>query len=130
MRHVRNPPSIKYHDNVFPDIIKKTFPSAENSSYSNGVISFTLQAINVKDSFEQPLTFLVGFRQYLHYHFHAIKASLHTRMRKRVDTFEMVMKRAKREVEAPKKFKETHGGEIRKDAVEEEKKEEVFTYKK
>ena len=64
----------------------------------------------MKPSYEQPLTFLIGFRQYLHYHFHAIKASLHTKMRKRVETFQRVLTKARRDTEAPKKYKDTIGG--------------------
>jgi len=76
-----------YHDSKFPEAISKLFPKASDAKYSNGVISFTLFPGHLKDGLEQPLAFLIGFRQYLHYHFHAIKASLHTRMRKRVETF-------------------------------------------
>jgi hypothetical protein len=65
---------------------------------------------HIKSNFDQPLTFLAGFRQYLHYHFHAIKASLHTRMRKRVETFQRVLTKAKRDQDAPKKYKDTIGG--------------------
>ena len=89
-RYVKNPPSIMYHDSKFPEAISKLFPKASDAKYSNGVISFTLFPGHLKDGLEQPLAFLIGFRQYLHYHFHAIKASLHTRMRKRVETFQRV----------------------------------------
>ena len=65
---------------------------------------------HIKPTFDQPLTFLIGFRQYLHYHFHAIKASLHSRMRKRVEIFQRVITKAKRDQEAPKKYKDTIGG--------------------
>ena len=64
---------------------------------------------------EQPLTFLAGFRQYIHYHLHAIKTQLHSRMRARVDTFERVIKLAKRDPEGPKTWKETHGGQSHED---------------
>ena len=59
---------------------------------------------------EQPLTFLIGVRQYMSYHLHAIKQQLHSRMRKRVEIFERVMNMAKRDKEGPKNWKETHGG--------------------
>ena len=78
---------------------------------------------------DQPLSFLVGFRQYLHYHFHAIKASLHTRMRKRVDAFQRVLTKAKREQEGPKVYKDTIGGAQVSDVREERKQEEVFSYR-
>jgi len=86
-RLVKNPPSIMYHDNKFPETITAVFPKAADNKYSNGVISFTLFPGHMNPSIDQPLTFLIGFRQYLHYHFHAIKASLHTKMRKRVEIF-------------------------------------------
>jgi hypothetical protein len=76
------------------------------------------------------LTFLIGFRQYLHYHFHAIKASLHTRMRKRVETFQRVLTKAKREIDTPKVYKDTIGGAQTEDLKEEKKVEEVFKFKK
>jgi len=59
---------------------------------------------------EQPLSFFIGFRQYLHYHLHAMKTQLHSRMRERVETFERVIQMARREKEGPKNWKETHGG--------------------
>jgi hypothetical protein len=34
---------------------------------------------------EQSLTFLIGFRQYMHFHVHAIKVQLHTSMRLKVN---------------------------------------------
>jgi len=130
-RYVKNPPAIMYHDMNFPPAIVKLFPQADKIKYSNGVISFTLFHGHLKDGMEQPLAFLTGFRQYLHYHFHAIKASLHTRMRKRVETFQRVLTKAKRDQETGvRKFKETIGGAQQEDIKEEKKTEEVFTFKK
>lgn len=95
-----------YHDIKFPDQITSFFPDAAKEKYSNGVISFSNNYLlnfkalfenHVKPTFDQPMTFLIGFRQYLHYHFHAIKASLHTRMRKRVETFQRVLTKARRD---------------------------------
>jgi len=86
-RYVKNPPAIIYHDIKFPEAIQALYPESAKVKYSNGVITFTLFPGHIKDGMDQPLSFLIGFRQYLHYHFHAIKASLHTRMRKRVETF-------------------------------------------
>ncbi len=86
-RYVKNPPAIIYHDNKFPDTITSVFPDAAKEKYSNGIISFTLFPGHLKDGIDQPIAFLSGFRQFIHYHFHAIKASLHSRMRKRVDAF-------------------------------------------
>jgi len=77
---------------------------------------------------EQPLSFFVGFRQYVQYHLHAIKTQLHTRMRSRVETFERVINMAKRDKEGPKNWKETHGGisMSERELKEEVKVEEVF----
>jgi actin related protein 2/3 complex subunit 2 len=96
-RYVKNPPSIIYHDTKFPDNVAAAFPEASKTKYSNGVISFTLFPGHLNPTPEQPLTYLTGFRQYMHYHFHAIKASLHSRMRKRVETFQRVLTKARRE---------------------------------
>jgi len=98
-------------------------------SYPHILTLIALFENHVKQSIEQPLTFLIGFRQYLHYHFHAIKASLHTKMRKRVETFQRVLTKAKRDQEAPKKYKDTIGGALIEDLKEERKVEEVFTFK-
>jgi hypothetical protein len=46
---------------------------------------------------------------------------MHTRMRKRVDAMELIIRQAKREEEAPKIFKEKHGGEQIREAKEEKK---------
>jgi actin related protein 2/3 complex subunit 2 len=130
-RYVKNPPAIMYNDINFPQSITKLFPSADKHKYSSGVISFTLFHGHLKDGMEQPLAFLTGFRQYLHYHFHSIKASLHTRMRKRVETFQRVLTKAKRDQDTgARKFKETIGGAQIEDIKEEKKTEEVFTFKK
>ena len=52
-------------------------------------------------------------------------------MRKRVETFQRVLTKAKRDQESTqRKFKETIGGAQLEDIREESKKEEVFAYKK
>ena len=81
---------------------------------------------------EQPLAFFVSFRQYMHYHLHAMKTQLHSRMRLRVETFERVINMAKRDKEGPKNWKETHGGisQSERDLKEEAKVEEVFVMSK
>lgn len=67
-RYVKNPPAIIYHDIKFPESISKLFPEASKIKYSSGVISFTLFPGHLKDGLDQPLAFLIGFRQYMHYH--------------------------------------------------------------
>ena len=61
-RNVKNPPAIMYHDNKFPENITAKFPKAADTQCSNGVISFTLFSTHLNPTYEQPLTFLVGFR--------------------------------------------------------------------
>ena len=52
-------------------------------------------------------------------------------MRKRVETFQRVLTKAKRDQEGgQRKFKETIGGAQHEDVKEERKQEEVFTFKK
>ena len=78
---------------------------------------------------EQMVTFTAGFRQYIHYHLHGIKQTLHKNMRKKVDVFERVIMQAKRDQEGPKNWKEQHIGQSHADrelGEEEEKKEEVY----
>jgi len=60
---------------------------------------------------------------------HAIKISLHTRMRKRVGNMELIIKQARRDEESAKVYKEKHGGEQIKDAVEEKKSDNVYKFR-
>lgn len=46
----------------------------------------------------------------MHFHMHAIKQQLHSKMRNRVNAFENVIKMAKREPEGAKEWKENFGG--------------------
>ena len=51
-------------------------------------------------------------------------------MRKRVETFQRVISKAKRDQDAPRKYKDTIGGSLVEDLKEETKVEEVFIYQK
>lgn len=51
-------------------------------------------------------------------------------MRKRVTDMELIVKKAERDYQAPKIFKEKHGGLTQQDAKEEKKTEEVFKFSK
>ena len=51
-------------------------------------------------------------------------------MRKRVETFQIVLTKAKREQEGQKQYKDTIGGQMVSDIKEESKKEEVFSFAK
>ena len=66
--------------------------------------------MHMKKEIEQPLMFFSTFRNYMNFHLHAIKQNLHSKMRKRVETFERVLMNAKRDKEGPKNWRETHGG--------------------
>lgn len=124
-----------YNQNLVVNYVNFNLPKLAISSHSYICPAYinpsyiALFENHVKPNFDQPLTFLIGFRQYLHYHFHAIKASLHTKMRKRVETFQRVLTKAKREQDGPKVYKDTHGGALVSDIKEERKQEEVFNYR-
>lgn len=81
---------------------------------------------------EQPLTFLIGFRQYIHYHLHAMKVQLHASMRKKVEQIERVIKLARRDPEGTKTWRESFGGQSQEDRElkEEQKVEQVFVHTK
>jgi len=84
----------------------KQFPNIKNKARaSNGEVSFKLDGKHLKNGLDQPLYQLVGFRMYLHFHLHAIKINLHSRMRKRVESMELIVKQARRDEEDPKKYK-------------------------
>mmetsp|Transcript_18517 Transcript_18517/g.28437 ORF Transcript_18517/g.28437 Transcript_18517/m.28437 type:complete len:126 (-) Transcript_18517:31-408(-) len=124
-----NAPGVMFHDKNYPENVTRLFPGAMKQRTSNGSISFSVGEIHLKKGLEVPLSQLIGFRQYLHFHLHAIKIQMHSRMRKRVEAMELIIRQARREEEGPKVYKEKHGGETIKDAVAEKKKEEVFKFK-
>jgi hypothetical protein len=69
------------------------FPNLKNKARAtNGEVSFKLEAKHLKNGLDQPLSQLVGFRMYLHFHLHAVKINLHTKMRKRVTNMELIVK--------------------------------------
>ena len=72
-RGVTNAPAIQYHDKAFPQEVLDKFPGAMQHRTSNGSISIQIGDIALKKGFEQPLSQMIGFRQYIHYHLHAIK---------------------------------------------------------
>ena len=130
-RQVKNCPGIVYHDIQNPENVERIFPgSFKGAKTSNGSISFQVSDLHLKkqQGCEGVLSQLIGFRQYLHYHITALKIQLHTRMRKRVQAMELIIRQARRDDEAPKQFKEKHGGEQITEAKEEARKEEVFKF--
>jgi len=62
------------------------------SRTSNGSIEFRVGEKSIQKGMDAPLSQLIGFRQYLHYHLHAIKIQMHTKMRARVKAMELVVK--------------------------------------
>lgn len=133
-RKVKTAPGVTFHDKEFPQDVSKVFPGSEKEQYSNGCVSFRLTHANhfAREGLEQPLNFLINFRMFVHYHLHAIKTQLHSRMRTRVEAFERIIKMAQRDKDGPKNWKETHGGMLEEDRElkEQKKVEEVFVMKK
>lgn len=80
-KNVMNCPSIFFYDKNEPEDIKRLFPKSNCMSKSNGAISFKVSESSIKKGLDLPLSQLIGFRQYMHFHIDAIKIALHTRMR-------------------------------------------------
>ena len=72
-RAVMSAPGIDYQDKDVPQEVKKNFPNSVTRYPSNGLISFKLGASHLKKGIDEPLSQLIGFRQYIHFHLHAIK---------------------------------------------------------
>ena len=64
---------------------------------------------------EQPLTFAIGFRQYITMHIHALKEQLHKKMRTRVEAFERVIVKARRDPPEQLTYKEQFAGQSEAD---------------
>ena len=65
----------------------------------------------------------------MHFHVDAIKIALHTRMRKRVDAMELIVKQARRDEPDQNVYKEKHGGAQIVEAKETKRADEVFKFK-
>jgi actin related protein 2/3 complex subunit 2 len=97
---------------------------------SCGVISFSLASVHVKKNFETATYFLTTFRQYIEYHVRMVKCLLHSRMRKRINKFEIVFEKALRQgVHKEVAYKTTQGGTQKTDTIKEEKISGVSTKK-
>ena len=68
-----NAPGVVYHDKQFPENVTRIFPNSMTKRTSNGSISFKVGEEHLKKGIELPLSQMIGFRQYLHFHLHAIK---------------------------------------------------------
>lgn len=120
-----------YHDKTQDAEVLAAFPKAFDRPTSNGHITFKLDkgALAREGGPELPLSQLIGFRQYLKNHLDAVKIHIHSRLRKRVDAMELIVKQARRDEESAVSYKDKHGGENIRVAKEEKKKEEVFKFK-
>lgn len=151
MKRVKSSIVTRYFDKELPEELGRVFPHVTADQYSNGfvymrkykhlVTNKTLFCVDFEagthvkkdQDLEQMLTFTAGFRQYIHFHLHGIKQTLHMNMRKKVDVFERVIMQARRDTEGPKNWKEQRIGQSQEDrelGEEEEKKEEVYEAKK
>jgi len=72
-RSVQNAPAVIYHDKVNPENVVRIFPNGMKQRTTNGSITFKVSDFHLKKGIEIPLSQLIGFRQYLHFHVHAIK---------------------------------------------------------
>lgn len=72
-RAVLSAPGIDYQDKDVPELVKKNFAKGVGKYPSNGFVSFKLGATHLKKGIDEPLSQLIGFRQYMHFHLHAIK---------------------------------------------------------
>lgn len=129
-RKVQSAPGLQFFDRELPKDFLSVFPHVKIDDYSNGILFYRFEKKQLNRNFEQIVAFVIGLRQYIHYHLHSIKTQLHTRMRGRVETFERVLKVAKREDEGPISWRETFGGESQEDRElkEQKKVEEVFKH--
>jgi hypothetical protein len=66
-------PAIAYHDKTPPENVLRLFPNGMKNRTSNGSITMQVSETHLKKGLEQPLSQLIGFRQYIHFHIDAIK---------------------------------------------------------
>lgn len=128
---VANSANITFHDKVEdrPEMLKLNFPKAMKENYTNGMVSMKLSKTHLDKGLNQPLTFLVGFRQYIQYHLHGMKTQIHSRLRLRVNAFEVVIKQARRDKEQPKNWYENFGGASHADSETKEESKQGEVYK-
>lgn len=72
-RAVMSAPQIEFHDKELPENVVAAFPDGIKERTSNGSLSIKLGSTHLKKGIDLPLSQLIGFRQYLHFHLHAIK---------------------------------------------------------
>ncbi|CAD8123613.1 unnamed protein product [Paramecium sonneborni] len=104
-KNVKMAPPIS-RSNYQSSILKSAFPEVSNIKVdpNSQVITMTLfKAQHFSKNIEQLSTFLQGFRQYLHYHIHASKTYLHSRIIKRIGQFQRSLQLCQFEPEIEKK---------------------------
>ncbi|CAK68166.1 unnamed protein product (macronuclear) [Paramecium tetraurelia] len=104
-KNVKMAPPIS-RSNYQSSILKSAFPEVSNIKVdpNSQLITMTLfKAQHFSKNIEQLSTFLQGFRQYLHYHIHASKTYLHSRIIKRISQFQRSLQLCQFEPEVEKK---------------------------
>ena len=93
-RVVTNAQGVTYHDKTNSEQVVAAFPNAFSKATSNGSISFKIdaKALARAGGPELPLSQLIGFRQYLKSHLDAVKIHIHSRLRKRVNNMELIVR--------------------------------------
>lgn len=132
-RHIKNSPSaFKSFEDQVPDVLTKAFPGSKllNAKYSNGIVGISLFPSHIKTNFDNCISILQGFRQYIHYHVDASKTYMHGRIRKRVAALQRVINHARFEEEGKKVYRSMKGKNIEVNAYEEEKGPQTLLIKK
>jgi len=132
-RHIKNSPSaVKSFEDQVPDVLLKAFPGSKllNAKYSNGIVGISLFASHMKTNFDNCVSNLQGFRQYIHYHVDASKTYMHGRIRKRVGALQRVINQARFEEEGKKVYRSMKGKNVEVNAYEEEKGPQTLLIKK
>jgi actin related protein 2/3 complex subunit 2 len=95
-RKIPQAPAVTFTYECPGDLAKVKEFKPRKSSSSVGYLMFQMFTSHVdsKEKRTKAITLFQGFRAYLHYHIKASKAYLHSRMRNRVDSLLMVLKRA------------------------------------
>jgi len=76
------------------------FPGTTSTSATNGIVNISIAKNNIEKGMDQPMAFLVGFRQFVGYHLEGVKITMHTRMRTKTDTIENMIRQARKDEEA------------------------------
>eukprot|EP01016_Furgasonia_blochmanni_P009708 TRINITY_DN14033_c0_g2_i3.p1 TRINITY_DN14033_c0_g2~~TRINITY_DN14033_c0_g2_i3.p1 ORF type:complete len:426 (+),score=88.53 TRINITY_DN14033_c0_g2_i3:64-1341(+) len=123
-KHVKNAFSVnKSVEGKTPEILTKEFPKSEflQRKYLNGFISLSLFPTHFAVA-EMAATQLQGFRNYMHYHIHAIKTYMHSRIRNKVKFFQNTLVQTKYELEGVKLYRGLKGKNLQVGETEEEAK--------